>query len=148
MNVLKKETITPEEKPKFNSIEEKRESKKSFELYKDDYKSDDNSEPPQPIIPHFSGMSKDNSPIFKMKELAPTMNFSQYRPRPQESMDRKEIPLSTRFSFASPNPNLQPAIPPPYSRPMRSIESAHGLEGYENIYEVSYFPLFLDTYPL
>lgn len=136
VNVLKKEINLVDDKPKFGSIKEKREAKKSFELYRDDYKSDDNSEPPQPIIPHFSGLLKDNSPIFKRKEVTSPISFNQFRPKSSDGLEKKDIPISTRFSFASPNPNLQPAIPPPYRRPISSMESVHGLEGYENIYEV------------
>ena len=142
VNVLKKDVNINEEKPKFGSIKEKREAKKSFELYRDDYKSDDNSEPPQPIIPHFSGLSKDNSPNFKKKEQTSPMNFNYFRQKPQEMLEKKDIPISSRFSFASPNPNLQPAIPPPYRRPIPSMESVHGLE-YDNIYEVYCFRLYM-----
>ena len=103
-----------EDRTKQTSWKTKREKKKSFDLYKEEYRSDDNSEP-HPIIPTFSGGNK-----------------STYQAPKEKS----------KFSFGPANTNLPPAIPPPFSRkPNPSMESGNGFGTFDNMDDPMYFKM-------
>lgn len=105
---------TPDEKPKPTSLKMKREQKKSIDMFKEEVRSDDNSEP-HPIIPNFSGNNNKGQPqIVKEK---------------------------SKFSFAASNANLQPAIPPPFRKPIPSMESVNGFGDFGNMDDPMYFKM-------
>lgn len=107
--------------------------------------SNDNSEPPHPIIPKSSEMNRtiETRPIPEKKPT--TILFSQLGAKIGSDNPMRERVEGHRFSFAANHTSLQPAIPPPFKKqPIPSMESMNGglgggLGGFENLDEPLYF---------
>lgn len=119
-------SIKVEEKPKYPSLQVKREAKKSFDLPKDNA-TEKVSDAGFHLTSRF-GPSPGN-PIAKppTAKKSPIL-FSQISNRVMGSSDRRD----NKSPFASNGNALQPAIPPPFKKPMMSMESMNGgLGGYD-----------------
>jgi len=132
-----------EEKVKPTSLQAKRDSKKSFEIYKDDYSNDDNSESPYPL-PRFSPNIGLNPQLPKANPSKPPLLFSQIGARMKENPEKKE---QNRFSFAATTTNLPPAIPPPFRKPVPSIESINELGGFGHLDDPMYYNKSMEKMP-
>jgi len=123
-----KNTIKNEiEKPKYSSLQNKRESKKSFDLFNNEDQSDNNGENPFFNETKFEEGALRNIPEPKMStQKRPMFNpFGAISNKP--GIDKMKE--GNKFSFAASSTHLPPAIPPPFKKPMMSMESYNGFGG-------------------
>lgn len=112
-----------EEKVKYPSLQAKREAKKSFDIFKDEDQSDNNIDLPFASEPKFVSTFGRNNQESRLtppkKPIFGTFGGMYTKP----IMEKKE---GNRFSFAASPNTLAPAIPPPFKKPMMSVESING----------------------
>jgi hypothetical protein len=114
-----------------NKIQNKRQAKKSFDLFNGDDRSDNHSESPYSITPSFIANLNRSSHLGQRDLDKQPLLFSQINhqiKKEEKSQDQSNFPFGK-----SPN-NLAPAIPPPFKRPMLSVESiGNGIGDFSNI---------------
>jgi hypothetical protein len=114
-----------------NKIQNKRQAKKSFDLFNGDDRSDNHSESPYSITPSFIANLNRSSHLGQRELDKQPLLFSQINhqiKKEEKSQDQSNFPFGK-----SPN-NLAPAIPPPFKRPMLSVESiGNGIGDFSNI---------------
>jgi hypothetical protein len=123
--------IIDEKLSKHLSVKDKRESKKSFDMYTPEDRSENASESPFSANPRFAPMSR--SPqihaTFQKRQNVFSNNVGPGGNKAEDKSNDNNL-------FGSMPTTLTPAIPPPFKRPMLSVESiGGGLGGFEKGFE-------------
>lgn len=127
LKIIKEDKPIPQTK-----IQDKRQAKKSFDLFNGDDRSDNHSESPYSIAPSFLA-NLTRSPQLIQREQNKPLLFSQINHQIKKEEKNQD---HSNFPFGASSNNLAPAIPPPFKRPMLSVESiGNGIGDFDNIDE-------------